>query len=60
MLSCNCRTEKSTYDLACIDCGASCCPTCAVPLESVTYCRSCARSLLGATTVQPAGSFELH
>ena len=60
MLSCNCPRSAGTYELACIDCGAACCSSCAVALESVTYCRSCARSLLGAATVQPAGSFELH
>ena len=60
MASCNCSSDNATYALACIDCGATCCPACAVPLESVTYCRSCARSLLGAATVLPAGSFDLH
>lgn len=60
MVSCNCPNDKGAYDLACIDCGATCCPSCAVPLESVTYCRNCARSLLGAPTVQAAGSFDLH
>jgi hypothetical protein len=60
MTTCNCRSDKETYDLACIDCGAPCCPLCAVPLESVTYCRSCARSLLGSPTVHAAGPFDLH
>jgi len=46
--------------LACLDCGAACCPACAVPLESVTYCRRCAASLLEATAVRAAGGFDLH
>jgi len=59
---CGCTTEsdQAFYDLGCIDCGTACCPSCAVPLESVPYCRSCARSLLGAGTVYAAGSFDLQ
>jgi len=62
MATCGCANEidQAVYDLGCIECGAACCAACAVPLESATYCRSCARSLLGAGTVQAAGSFELH
>ena len=60
MARCNCSSDNPTYALACIDCGATCCPECTVPLESVTYCRSCAGSLLEAATVQPAGTFDLH
>jgi hypothetical protein len=46
--------------LACMDCGTGCCPTCAVYLESVTYCEACAQSLLGGAPVRPGGQFELH
>jgi len=61
MASCGCtNTDQTPYDLACIDCGTACCLSCAVPLESVTYCRSCARSLLGGATVQSAHSFDLQ
>jgi hypothetical protein len=62
MANCGCSTEsgQASYDLGCIDCGTACCPACAVHLESVTYCRSCARSLLGAGTVQAAGVFDLQ
>jgi hypothetical protein len=62
MANCGCANDpgQAFYDLGCIDCGTACCPACAVPLESVTYCRSCARSLLGAGTVQAAGSFDLQ
>ena len=61
MAICGCTSvDPAPYDLGCIDCGTACCPSCAVPLESVTYCRSCARSLLGAGTVLAAGSFDLQ
>ena len=62
MASCGCANDddRAFYDLGCIDCGTACCPSCAVPLESVTYCRSCARALLDAGTVQATGSFDLH
>jgi len=58
---CGCGTETNHafQRLGCIDCGAACCPECAVSLESVTYCRRCAGSLLGAT-VQASGPFDLH
>ena len=60
--NCDCGSERSHGRpmLGCLECGAPCCPACAVPLESVTYCRSCAESLLGATNVCAAGTFELH
>ena len=62
MASCGCskNVEGTSYDLGCIECGTACCPSCAVPLESVTYCRSCARSLLGAGPVVAAGTFDLQ
>ncbi len=60
--NCSCGTEQSHTlpALGCLDCGTACCSACAVPLESVTYCRRCAGSLLGATNVRAPGSFELH
>jgi hypothetical protein len=62
MASCGCAKDvhKASYDLGCIDCGTAVCPSCAVPLESALYCRSCARSLLGAGTVQTAGAYDLQ
>lgn len=61
MASCGCTNPagQAFYDLG-IDCGTACCPSCAVALESVSYCRSCARSLLGAGMIQAAGSFDLQ
>ena len=60
MNSCGCSNDvdRARYDLGCIDCGTACCPSCAVFLESATYCRSCARSLLGGGVVVTAGSFD--
>jgi hypothetical protein len=48
--SCGCGTEVryAFHHLGCIECGAPCCPSCAVSLESVSYCRACAGSLLGS------------
>jgi hypothetical protein len=61
MATCGCPNDShdALYVLGCIDCGAACCPSCAVPLESVSYCRTCARSLLGAA-VRSVGSFDLQ
>lgn len=47
-------------DLACLDCGAACCPACAIHLESAVYCRRCAGALLDAGTVRAGGPFGLH
>lgn len=60
--SCRCGTEVqyAFHRWGCLECGAPCCPACAVQLESVSYCRRCARSLLGATTVQTGGPFDLR
>lgn len=33
-------------DLGCIECGRTCCPDCAVLMESAWYCARCADSLL--------------
>jgi hypothetical protein len=59
---CGCGREiqYAFHHLACIDCGAACCPGCSVGLESVTYCRRCAGSLLGASRVSTSGSFDLQ
>jgi hypothetical protein len=62
MSRCGCGREVSqvSHELACLECGAACCPMCAVGLESVTYCASCARSLLGGTEIRAADPFELQ
>lgn len=40
---------RHSFDhLGCVQCGAACCPACAQPLESATYCRRCAEALLEA------------
>ncbi len=59
---CGCGTQVryAFHELGCIECGAPCCPSCAVSLESVSYCRGCAGSLLGVTTVRAAGAWDLQ
>ncbi|MGH6690187.1 MAG: hypothetical protein ACREF4_05855 [Gammaproteobacteria bacterium] len=59
---CGCGREVhyAFHHLACIECGAACCPGCSVGLESVTYCRRCAGSLLEATRVSPGHTFDLQ
>lgn len=60
--SCQCGTEVvfPFHRLACLECGAPCCPTCAIQLESATYCGSCAGSLLGMAAIRSGGPFDLH
>jgi hypothetical protein len=61
MRSHGCGTDESTtHVLGCLTCGASCCAACAIHLESVTYCASCARSLLEVATVRASGPFALY
>ena len=57
---CGREVQYAFHQLACIDCGAACCPSCSVGLESVTYCRRCAGSLLGSPRVSAGGSFDLQ
>ena len=57
---CRCAGDTPAAQFGCLDCGAPCCPACAVPLESVAYCRRCATELLGATAMPRSGSFELY
>ena len=58
---CRCGHElEHTFDLfSGLECGAPCCAVCAIPLESVTYCRGCAGSLLGTTAVRAGSAFNL-
>jgi hypothetical protein len=59
---CSCDTDARTsaHSLGCLDCGSACCPECAISLESVTYCRTCAAALLETTSVRAAATFDLH
>jgi hypothetical protein len=57
---CRCAGETPAAQFGCLDCGAACCSVCAIPLESVAYCRRCATALLGATATLKSGSFELY
>jgi hypothetical protein len=59
---CGCGREirYAFHALACLECGAACCPACSVGLESVTYCRRCAGSLLDAPTVTSEEPFDLR
>jgi hypothetical protein len=54
---CGSDIEFGFHSFGCLECGAECCPRCAVTLESVTYCRSCADALLEGIGAAP-GTFE--
>ena len=58
---CHCGSEMqfASERLECVDCGSAVCPRCAVPLESVSYCRGCAGQLLGSATVEPSAPYEI-
>ena len=56
---CGHELEHAFDDFSCQECGVACCAVCAIPLESVTYCRSCARLLLGTTAVRASSAFNL-
>ncbi len=58
--ACRCAGQTPAAQFGCLDCGAACCSACAIPLESVAYCRRCAMALLGATATLKSGSFELY
>lgn len=57
---CRCGSRGQTVDLGCVECGAACCPACAIHLESAAYCATCARALLETAGVQAGGPFELQ
>ena len=44
----------------CFDCGTTCCRACTIHLESATYCRACAGSLLETSAVHATEPFELQ
>jgi hypothetical protein len=60
-MTCDCGgpIDHSFHHLGCVDCGQPCCPSCAIAIESATYCRDCARELLGAAKVRAGSRFEL-
>jgi hypothetical protein len=62
MAMCNCDSElrSAFHSLECLDCGSPLCPSCAISLESTTYCGACAAQLLETPHVRAVGSFELH
>jgi len=52
MASCECgllHAEPSRSG-GCQDCGTACCPSCAIEVDTRTYCRWCAISLQPALT----------
>ncbi|PYM19546.1 MAG: hypothetical protein DMD81_03565 [Candidatus Rokuibacteriota bacterium] len=57
---CDCGTpiRYPFYRLACLECGANCCPVCAIALESVSYCRRCAETLLGTGDLGNGGPYH--
>ena len=59
---CQCGNDvrHGFHDLGCLDCGAACCPACAIHLESAVYCRGCAGDLLGTSAIRSGGPFGLR
>jgi hypothetical protein len=59
---CGCGHEVSGANalFGCFECGTTCCRGCTIHLESATYCRACAGSLLETAAVHAADTFELH
>ena len=58
---CTCGREitQPSHGLACLECGAACCPGCAIDFESVSYCAACAGKLLGTVPARSDDPFEL-
>ena len=57
---CRCGSEIRNAFRGCLECGAACCPACAISLESATYCPACAGALLESATVRPGRPFDLQ
>jgi hypothetical protein len=59
---CRCGNEvrNGFHTFACYDCGAACCPACAIHLESTTYCHACAGALLDTATPRAGSPFEIQ
>jgi len=45
---CECAALHPQALRRCNDCDAVCCPSCAIEIESITYCRWCAFALTPA------------
>jgi len=47
-MTCECGLlhEPSSGSVGCHECGATCCPSCALDIDSRTYCRWCATSVV--------------
>ncbi len=43
---CGSAVRYRAYRLACIVCGAGCCPACTFVFESAAYCSACTESIL--------------
>jgi hypothetical protein len=52
--------RNAFHSFGCLECGAACCPACAISLESAVFCRTCAGALLEVSTVRPGRPFDLH
>jgi hypothetical protein len=57
---CGLTVDHGFHHFACLECSAACCAGCAVSLESVTYCRRCAATLLGSAALPVRGVFDLY
>jgi hypothetical protein len=53
---CGSPVRYRVCEVACIECGADCCPSCTLMFESTTYCRRCAASLLALNAVLDGSS----
>jgi hypothetical protein len=60
-MQCDCggRIDHAFHRLGCVECGQPCCPSCAIALESATYCRDCAGDLLETRRIRAGNPFEL-
>jgi hypothetical protein len=58
---CHCGAEvrDTLHGFGCLECGASRCQSCAIELESATYCPACADAVLESSAV-PGRPFDLH
>lgn len=46
--TCECALLHPSPRSGCQECGTACCPSCAIEIESHTYCRWCALGLAPA------------
>ena len=55
-----CSCGAPPHSLGCLQCGATVCPRCAVPMESAAYCPRCAASLMDAPEIVPIEPFDVQ